>query len=215
VIYTIAPYLLPLLIPEMHRGSTPQMPLILEENYTKVLTERLRKGEIDAMLIATPVEDPGLVALPLYDEPFVAALPAEHPWRQRASVQTTDLESENMLLLGSGHCFRDQVLQACPALNRTARGGIAKTLESSSLETIRHMVASGVGITVLPCTATRFRDIDDDLLALRPFEKQPPFRTVSIAWRRSFPRPKAIEAVRRAVLAVDLGCVRKIAPGQS
>jgi LysR family hydrogen peroxide-inducible transcriptional activator len=120
-----------------------------------------------------------------------------------------------MLLLGSGHCFRDQVLQACPALNRTASGGIAKTLESSSLETIRHMVASGVGITVMPCTATRLHDIADDLFALRPFEHQAPFRTVSIAWRRSFPRPKAIEAVRRAVMAVDIGCVSKIAPGQS
>ena len=213
VIYTIAPYLLPLLIPEMHRLA-PLMPLILEENYTKVLTERLRKGEIDAMLIATPVEEPGLVALPLYDEPFVAALPAEHPWRKRKSVNTNELENENMLLLGSGHCFRDQVLQACPALNRTASGGLAKTLESSSLETIRHMVASGVGITVLPCTATRLHNISDDLLALRPFSNQAPYRTVSIAWRKSFPRPQAIEAVRRAVLAAVIGCVRKIAPGE-
>lgn len=213
VIYTIAPYLLPLLIPEMHR-SVPRMPLILEENYTKVLTEKLRKGEIDAMLIATPVEEPGLLALPLYDEPFLVALPANHPWRKKKKVETGDLENENMLLLGSGHCFRDQVLQACPALNRTASGGLAKTLESSSLETIRHMVASGVGITVLPCTATRLHNISDELLMLRPFSNQPPFRTVSIVWRRSFPRPQAIEAVRRAVLAADIGCVRKIQPGE-
>ncbi len=212
VIYTIAPYLLPLLIPEMHK-SVPQMPLILEENYTKVLTEKLRKGEIDAMLIATPVEEAGLVALPLYDEPFLVALPSEHPLRRKKKVETSDLDNENMLLLGSGHCFRDQVLQACPALNRTASGGLAKTLESSSLETIRHMVASGVGVTVLPCTATRLHNINDDLLMLRPFSNQPPFRTVSIAWRKSFPRPQAIEAVRQAVLAADIGCVRKIMPG--
>ncbi|MGE5130604.1 MAG: LysR substrate-binding domain-containing protein, partial [Sphingomonadaceae bacterium] len=77
VIYTIAPYLLPWLIPEMNR-SAPHMPLLLEENYTKVLTEKLKKGELDAMLIATPVEDPGLLSLPLYDEPFLVALPAEH-----------------------------------------------------------------------------------------------------------------------------------------
>jgi LysR family hydrogen peroxide-inducible transcriptional activator len=213
VIYTIAPYLLPLLIPELHK-AVPQMPLMLEENYTKVLTEKLRKGEIDAMLIATPVDDAGLVALPLYDEPFLVALPAEHPWRRRKSIQTADLESENMLLLGTGHCFRDQVLKACPALNRTASGGLAKTLESSSLETIRHMVASGVGITVLPCTATRLHNIADDLLTLRPFTSQAPYRTVSIAWRKSFPRPQAIEAVRRGILAADIGCVRKIAPGE-
>jgi LysR family hydrogen peroxide-inducible transcriptional activator len=213
VIYTIAPYLLPLLIPALHR-SAPRMPLLLEENYTKVLTEKLKKGEIDAMLIATPAEDANLLALPLYKEPFLVALPSEHPWRKRKAVATADLESENMLLLGSGHCFRDQVLQACPALNRTATGGIAKTLESSSLETIRHMVASGVGITVLPCTATRLRGIDDELLALRPFSNTPPFRVVSIAWRKSFPRPQAIEAIRRAILDSEIGCVEKIAPGQ-
>ncbi len=213
VIYTIAPYLLPSLIPELHR-AVPQMPLLLEENYTRVLTEKLRKGEIDAMLIATPVEDPGLVALPLYDEPFLVALPAGHPWRKRKSVKNADLDSENMLLLGSGHCFRDQVLQACPALNRTASGGLAKTLESSSLETIRHMVASGVGITVLPCTATRMNNIGDDLLSLRPFADKPPYRTVSIAWRKSFPRPQAIEAVRQGVLGSELGCVHKFMPGQ-
>lgn len=213
VIYTIAPYLLPSLIPELHRMA-PQMPLLLEENYTKVLTEKLRKGELDAMLIATPVEDPGLLALPLYDEPFQVALPAAHPWRKRKAVKVDELETETLLLLGSGHCFRDQVLQACPALNRTASGGLAKTLESSSLETIRHMVASGVGITVLPCTASRLRDIDDELLAVRPFSDRAPYRTVSVAWRKSFPRPQAIEAVRQAVQASDLPCVRKVAPGR-
>ena len=213
VIYTIAPYLLPWLIPEMSKIA-PEMPLLLEENYTKVLTDKLKKGEIDAMLVATPVEEPGLVSLPLYDEPFLVALPASHPLRGRKKVSSDDLEVENMLLLGTGHCFRDQVLQACPCLNRTASGGLAKTLESSSLETIRHMVASGVGVTVLPCTATRMNYVDDDLLTLRPFKDTPPSRLVSIAWRKSFPRPKAIEAVRQAVLASDLACVRKITPGQ-
>jgi LysR family hydrogen peroxide-inducible transcriptional activator len=213
VIYTIAPYLLPWLIPVMNKNA-PQMPLMLEENYTKVLTEKLRKGEIDCMLIATPVEDPGLLSLPLYDEPFQVALPADHPLRKKKSVTSADLDAENMLLLGTGHCFRDQVLQACPALNRTASGGLAKTLESSSLETIRHMVASGVGVTVLPCTATRMNYVDDDLLTLRPFKDTPPSRLVSIAWRKSFPRPKAIEAVRLAVLSTDLGCVRKVVRGE-
>jgi LysR family transcriptional regulator, hydrogen peroxide-inducible genes activator len=213
VIYTIAPYLLPWLIPVMNREA-PNMPLMLEENYTKVLTEKLKKGEIDAMLIATPVEDSGILSLPLYDEPFRVALPAEHPLRKQKTVSSADLDAENILLLGTGHCFRDQVLQACPALNRAARGGLAKTLESSSLETIRHMVASGVGVTVLPCTAPRMNYVDDDLLTLRPFSDTPPSRLVSIAWRKSFPRPKAIEVVRQAVLATDLGCVRKVTPGK-
>ena len=211
-IYTIAPYLLPELIPEMHRQA-PAMPLMLEENYTRVLTDKLRKGELDAMIIATPVEEPGLLSLPLYNEPFLVALPAEHPWRKKKVVGSADLEAETLLLLGSGHCFRDQVLQACPALNRTA-SGLAKTLESSSLETIRHMVASGVGLTVLPCTATRLHNASDTLLALRPFKPPVPSRQVSIAWRRNFPRPKAIELLRQAVLACGLACVEKIALGR-
>lgn len=209
-IYTIAPYLLPHLIPTLH-GMAPQMPLLLEENYTRVLTEKLRRGELDAMIIATPVEEPGLLALPLYDEPFLVALPAEHPWRGKKHIATEALERENLLLLGSGHCFRDQVLQACPALNRSA-SGLAKTLESSSLETIRQMVASGVGMTVLPCTATRSHNASDALIAMRPFQGIPPSRQVAIAWRKNFPRPRAIEAVRQAVLASDLPCVDKIRP---
>jgi LysR family hydrogen peroxide-inducible transcriptional activator len=211
-IYTIAPYLLPELIPEMHRRA-PGMPLVLEENYTRVLTDKLRKGELDAMIIATAVEEPGLLSLPLYDEPFLVALPAEHPWRKKKTVSSADLEAEMLLLLGSGHCFRDQVLQACPALNRSA-SGLAKTLESSSLETIRHMVASGVGLTVLPCTATRLHNASDSLLALRPFKPPAPFRQVAIAWRKNFPRPKAIEVLRQAVLVCNLPCVEKIVPGR-
>lgn len=211
-IYTIAPYLLPELIPQLHEHA-PHMPLLLEENYTRVLTEKLRKGELDAMLIATPVEDPSVLSLPLYEEPFVVAVPANHAWAKKKAITSTELEQEDMLLLGSGHCFRDQVLKVCPALNRSAAGGLQKTLESSSLETIRHMVASGMGSTVLPCTATRSHSSSDSLLAYRPFTKPAPTRIVSLAWRKSFPRPRAIEAVRQAVLAANLLCVTNIRPG--
>jgi LysR family hydrogen peroxide-inducible transcriptional activator len=211
-IYTIAPYLLAELIPELHKQA-PQMPLLLEEDYTRVLTEKLKRGELDAMIIATPVEDPALLALPLYEEPFVVAIPINHAWKRKKSVASADLEKESLLLLGSGHCFRDQVLQACPALNRSARNGLQKTLESSSLETIRNMVASGMGITVLPCTATRLHTASDSLLSYRPFSAPVPSRIVSLAWRKSFPRPRAIEAVRQAALAASLSCVEKIRPG--
>ena len=212
-IYTIAPYLLPELIPQLHERA-PAMPLLLEENYTRVLTEKLKKGELDAMIIATPVEDPGLLALPLYEEPFVVAVPADHPWKKKKAIASAELENENLLLLGSGHCFRDQVLKVCPALNRSSSNGLQKTLESSSLETIRHMVASGMGTTVLPCTATRLHSSSDSLLAYRPFTKPAPSRVVSLAWRKSFPRPRAIEAVRQAVMAAKLPCVEKIRPGK-
>ncbi|HYP67359.1 MAG TPA: hydrogen peroxide-inducible genes activator [Thiobacillaceae bacterium] len=212
-IYTVAPYLLAELIPELHRQA-PQMPLLLEENYTRVLTEKLKRGELDAMIIATPVEDLALLTLPLYEEPFLVAVPAAHEWKKKKSVASVDLEQESLLLLGSGHCFRDQVLQACPALNRSAVNGLQKTLESSSLETIRNMVASGMGITVLPCTATRLHTASDSLLSYRPFSPPVPSRIVSLAWRKSFPRPRAIEAVRQAVLAASLSCVEKIRPGR-
>ena len=211
-IYTIAPYLLPGLIPELHRAA-PSMPILLEENYTRVLTEKLRKGELDVIIIATPVEEPGLLSLPLYDEPFLVAMPAGHPWRDKQVLGNADLEQETMLLLGSGHCFRDQVLQAFPALNRSSSSGLAKTLEGGSLETIRHMVASGVGVTVLPCTANRRHNASDDLLALRPFRSPVPSRRVVLVWRRNFPRPRAIEAVRQAVLACELPCVEMFLPG--
>ncbi len=213
VIYTIAPYLLPELIPQLHERA-PQMPLLLEENYTRVLTEKLKKGELDAMIIATPVDDPSILALPLYEEPFVVAVPAAHAWKKKKSIASTELEQESLLLLGSGHCFRDQVLKVCPALNRSAADGLQKTLESSSLETIRHMVASGMGATVLPCTATRLHSASDGLLAYRPFIKPAPSRMVSLAWRKSFPRPRAIEAVRQAILSANLGCIEKIRPGR-
>lgn len=212
-IYTIAPYLLPELIPQLHERA-PHMPLLLEENYTRVLTEKLKKGELDAMIVATPVEDPSLLALPLYEEPFVVAVPAGHAWKKKKAIASDELEQESLLLLGSGHCFRDQVLKVCPALNRSASDGLQKTLESSSLETIRHMVASGMGTTVLPCTATRLHSSSDSLLAYRPFTKPAPTRVVSLAWRKSFPRPRAIEMVRQAVLAAKLPCVEKIRPGR-
>ena len=149
----------------------------------------------------------------MYEEPFLVAIPANHEWKKKKSVASADLEKESLLLLGSGHCFRDQVLRACPALNRSATNGLQKTLESSSLETIRNMVASGMGITVLPCTATRLQTASDSLLSYRPFSKPVPSRIVSLVWRKSFPRPRAIEAVRQAVQAANLNCVEKVRPG--
>lgn len=204
-IYTIGPYLFPHLVPALH-GAAPKMPLLIEENYTARLTERLKQGELDAIVIALPFDEPGIVTLPLYDEPFVAVLPNDHPWIKRKRVSVHDLSGENLLLLGQGHCFRDQVLNVCPACNRSAQG-LARTVEGSSLETIRHMVASGMGITVLPCTASGAGHYEQNLLSFRPFDEPVPYRRVALAWRASFPRPKAIEAVRQAITACSLTCV--------
>ena len=205
IIYTIAPYLLPPLVKNMIE-RVPQMPLILQENFTVRLVELLRQGELDAAIMALPFSDHGLMVQPLYDEPFVVALPKQHPWSSRTDIPAEDLKSETMLLLGNGHCFRDQVLEVCPEMSRfsTPGNGIARTFEGSSLETIRHMVASGIGITVLPRASVPDMETKDGMLRYVPFTSPAPSRRVVIAWRKSFTRGAAIEAVRQAVLACDL-----------
>lgn len=205
IIYTIAPYLLPPLVSRMIE-TVPQMPLVLQENFTVRLIEMLRQGELDAAIMALPFPEQGLMVQPLYDEPFVVALPKHHPWAGRSSISAQELKSETMLLLGNGHCFRDQVLEVCPEMSRYATGGdgIARTFEGSSLETIRHMVASGIGITVLPQASVPDMHIKDGMLRYVPFEQPQPSRRVVIAWRKSFTRSAAIDAVRQAVLACAL-----------
>jgi LysR family transcriptional regulator, hydrogen peroxide-inducible genes activator len=205
VIYTIAPYLLPPLVKAMIE-RVPQMPLVLQENFTVRLIELLRQGELDAAIIALPFAEQGLMVQPLYDEPFVVALPRHHAWAARASIDAEELKSETMLLLGSGHCFRDQVLEVCPEMSRysTSGDGIARTFEGSSLETIRHMVASGIGITVLPKASVPDMQAKDGMLRYVPFSAPSPSRRVVIAWRKSFTRRPAIEAIRQAVLSCDL-----------
>lgn len=205
IIYTIAPYLLPQLVKIMI-DRVPQMPLILQENFTARLIELLRQGELDAAIMALPFAEQGLAIQPLYDEPFVVALPKQHPWAERTSLNSQELKSETMLLLGAGHCFRNQVLEVCPEMARfsTSGDGIARTFEGSSLETIRHMVASGIGITVLPQASVPDMQSKDGMLRYIPFSDPVPSRRVVLAWRKSFTRTAAIEAVRQAVMACDL-----------
>ena len=210
VIYTIGPYLLPYLVRQMI-DDTPQMPLLLQENFTTKLLELLRQGDIDVAILADPFHDAGLVTHAVYDEPFVVAVPKGHPWTRRDRIESRELKEQTMLLLGSGHCFRDHVLEVCPELSRfsQASGGIQKTFEGSSLETIRHMVASGIGITVLPNSAKPAIG-DEGLLRYLPFEDPPPYRRVSLAWRKSYPRVAAIEALRQAILKAGLPGVRML-----
>jgi LysR family hydrogen peroxide-inducible transcriptional activator len=205
IIYTIAPYLLPPLVKTIIE-RVPQMPLVLQENFTVKLLELLRQGELDAAIVALPFPDQGLLVQPVYDEPFVVAVPKHHKWANRDSVSTDDLKSETMLLLGNGHCFRDQVLEVCPEMSRfsTSGDGIARTFEGSSLETIRHMVASGIGITVLPQASIPDMQAKDGMLRYIPFTQPGPSRRVVLVWRKSFTRGAAIEAVRQALLSCDL-----------
>jgi LysR family hydrogen peroxide-inducible transcriptional activator len=214
-IYTVGPYLLPRLVPAL-MGEAPAMPLIIEENFTAVLADRLKRAQLDVIVISLPFAEPGIQVLPLYDEDFVVLLPGRHPWAAREAIEPADLGGEPVLLLGPGHCFRDQVLEICPqcgngVLFGDARDGLGRGLEGSSLETIRCMVASNVGITVLPMSAAREERLGEHLVCARPFAGAAPSRCVALAWRKSFPRLGAVEAVAaamRAALAMSEARVR-------
>jgi LysR family hydrogen peroxide-inducible transcriptional activator len=212
-IHTVGPYLFPELIPIL-RKQAPAMPLFVEEDFTSGLTEKLKRGDLDLILIALPFREQSLVTLPLYKEPFVVLLPAAHPLTQRKTIRSAQLERETVLLLGAGHCFRDHVLEACPACvpKPGLEGELQQTIEGSSLETIRHMVVSGLGVTVLPCTAAGADRYSQRLLAIRRFANPVPSRTIALAWRVSFTRPKAIDVVRDAIGRGSLSCVKRVSP---
>jgi LysR family hydrogen peroxide-inducible transcriptional activator len=209
-IYTIGPYLLPKLIPILRR-TAPAMQLLIQENFTHRLAEELKSGEVDVILVALPFEEPGVVTRAVYDEPFMVAVPKGHPWESRKRVTSEELTRESLLLLGEGHCFRDQVLEICHTVRARERSPLAKTVEGGSLETIRQMVAGGVGVTVLPATSTAAGSGAGDLIRILPFARPVPSRRVCLAWRRSFPRPAAIEVLRKSILACNLPQVEKLA----
>ncbi len=218
VIYTIGPYLLPELVRQSIE-RTPQMPLMIHENMTAKLLEMLRTGEIDCAIVAEPFPDTGLAMAALYDEPFYAAVPSVHPLAERDSITASELKNETMLLLGAGHCFRDHVLEVCPEFARYSSNteGIRRTFEGSSLETIKHMVAAGMGVTLVPRLGVpkdalekgvRCRKSDETHIRYIPLTDdasgEAPKRRVVLVWRRSFTRYEAIAALRNAIYACNL-----------
>ena len=205
-IYTIAPYLLPKLIANS-RSLLPQMPLYLQENFTVKLLELLKQGDIDAAILAEPFPQGGLDVLPLYDEGFMVAVPQGHPWESLAMIQHADLQSQTTLLLGQGHCFRDQVLDICPDMQRNQKEGELSSFEGSSLETIRQMVAGGIGITILPITSIVDQGSQNSLIRYIPFANPIPKRRVVLAWRKSYARTAAMHALADAVKSCGLSGV--------
>ena len=219
VIYTIGPYLLPHLVIKTIAKS-PQMPLILQENFTVRLLEMLRTGEIDCAVMAEPFSDAGLATAPLYDEPFLAAVPSSHALANKEHISAQDLKSETMLLLGAGHCFRDHVLEVCPEFARFSSDadGIKRSFEGSSLETIKHMVAAGMGVTLVPRLSVpkaalannsnkRKKETEETYIRYIPIVDEglsPPTRRVVLAWRKSFTRYEAIAALRNSIYECDL-----------
>jgi LysR family hydrogen peroxide-inducible transcriptional activator len=205
-IYTVGPYLLPSLVPELRRRA-PLMPLVIEENFTSVLLEQLRDNELDVAIIALPVDLHGLSAWPLYDEEFVVVLPRDHRWAQETALPAKKLAEEHLLLLGPGHCFRDQVI---------AEGEGPRPHTGSSLETIRYMVDSGLGITVLPRGSVDNRPAEPFPLPAVPFAAPAPSRRIGLLWRRSFPRQAAVRVLREGILHGGVRGVRLLqdAPAQ-
>jgi len=203
LIYSVGPYLLPELIPIL-RQNAPEMPLDIEENLTVQLEAQLKNGVIDAAVVALPFEVAGINTLPLYDEQYLVMVPVNHPWAGRASVSADELADENVLLLNSGHCYSHQVLQACPDLSRKGQ-----VLQGNSLETIRNMVASNLGITVLPCSAATDRYLNP-LVRVIPFSDPVPVRRVALAWRKSYARDLAVMCVADAIQAIRSDCLQMI-----
>ncbi len=177
---TLGPYLLPHIVPQL-RERFPQLELLLVEEKSDVLLQRLRDGKLDAALLALPVHDEQLHAELLFEEPFVFAAPQRHPLAARASVSMAQLSDETLLLLEDGHCLRDQALEVCSMAGAAERHGFRAT----SLETLRQMVAAGVGVTLLPKMSVSPPVTQSDHVRTVPFDSPAPNRQIAMFWRRS------------------------------
>ena len=204
VIFTVGPYLLPKIIPEL-RKLAPEMPLDIEEGLTANIEQHLRNGHLDAAILALPFDVPGIKTDPLYDEAFKVVVSNNHPWARMKSLRSSELAKEKVLLLDSGHCFSNQVTEFCPELSRHSQD----TVQGNSLETIRNMVASGLGITVMPACATNPYP-GDKLLQVVSFSSPEPSRRIAIVWRKSFSRQSAIAIIKQAVLKVKAPWMKQI-----
>lgn len=198
VIATVGPYILPDLIPLLHKRA-PAMPLEIEENLTANLNRMLLHGKLDAIIVALPHEEAGVMTRPLYEEPFKAVVPVTHPWAKKKRIDIDSLAQEKVILPHAGHCFRRQVLEQCPGISKSDREGV----QGNSLETIRQMVASGLGITVLPCSALTAKH-HHKRLATIPFTDPVPERQIGLAWRKGFTRPAALEVIGEAVRGLKI-----------
>lgn len=208
VIYSIAPYILPQLMAHTFQ-KFPQMPLVVQENYTHNLLERVKQGRIDAAIVALPIAEAGLEIAPLYDESFFVALPKTHPLVEQAQVSNRQLQKDPLLVLGAGHCFRDHVLESTPNAHvyQVEEDGVQRNFEGSSLETLRFMAAAGIGITVLPALAVVGHEHDAQLryIPLVGTKKKTavkidaPHRRVVLVWRKQYSRHAACLALAQAV----------------
>lgn len=208
-IHTIAPYLIPRLLPTFHKHA-PNVPLIIEENYTHVLADKLQTGELDLVILSLPFHEPNIETQLLYEEPFKLIVPKNHPLSHaKGDIVMRNIEDETILLLGAGHCFRDQVIEAFPNLMHLnyQSDRLQKTFEGSSLETIRYMVSSGTGISIFPCSSLSERD--EELFTIKELSHPIPKRKVALAWRKSFPRREILKRFLNALNEIQIPCTQK------
>jgi LysR family hydrogen peroxide-inducible transcriptional activator len=199
-IFTMGPYLLPQLIPHLQK-QVPGMPLLVQEDYTDNLRRKLRDGLLDVILVSLPFNESDVVTQELFDEPLVLVMPWGHILANKAEITLADIQRQRLLLMGQGHCLRDQVLALCPNLRADiANAGVnIPYAEGNSLETLRYMVAAGLGLTILPRSAAAANLCEANGLAARPLAIAGSQRRLALAWRASFPRHKAIDVLRKAI----------------
>ena len=195
IIYSIAPYLLPSIIPLLKKIS-PDIILKAEEDVTKNLIHKLKDGVIDAAIIALPFDIPGIALQDLYDEPFKVLIPRKHKWNSKKKINTKDLVNEKILLLDNTHCFSMQVRDACPGISNNA-----EVQAGTSLETIRNMVASNLGISILPQSATA-KNYKNDAVNILSFESPIPFRRVALAYRQGTSKKDSLDIMVEAISSI-------------
>lgn len=201
-IFTIGPYLLPSFLSSLKKIA-PDMPLIIEEGYTNSLKKRLLNGEVDVIIVARPFEEPDVVVQPLFDEPFMAVLSREHPLATRDSLDLKSIEKENILIFKDGDCFGEPIMQALDNINQNTSNQISLSIETKirSLETLCYMISSGLGISIMPMSATQAPTFQSTNLVSVPFRNNILKRSIAMAWRASFPRHEAIDTVRKAIFS--------------
>jgi LysR family transcriptional regulator, hydrogen peroxide-inducible genes activator len=177
---TLAPYLLPHVVPNI-RKRFPRLELLLVEEKTEIILHMLREGRLDCAVLAMPLHEDWLEIEFLFDEPFMLAVPAKHPLAAQRNLQMKELSKQHLLLLEEGHCMRDQALEVCTLAGASEKEGFRAT----SLETLRQMVAAGGGITLLPILAIKPPVAASDYIRLLPFKNPPPIRTLALVWRKS------------------------------
>lgn len=194
---TLAPYLMPLVLIPLKR-TYPKLRLVLSEEITDSLLSRLAHHEIDAALLATPVDETDFDTMPLFDEPFWLAHPMDHPLNERDEIRAQDLENIDLLLLADGHCLTHQVMDVCRLAERPTHGEMAD-LRAASLETLLQLVGAGFGCTLVPALAIRGGWMADSGIIARPLDLPDAYRRISLVYRRSFPRRRALEVFAEIV----------------